>query len=369
LKLLQASQNCIKLPETAEVLGGVLQNTKDLLTKMRRFFPGADPDRLASEFLKWQIVAKSTPLTDRTLRGWFVNGSGKRIQEDHRDQLIAFLQFRNPKIKFGDEWLHCELTEVEKFEMKMPEVAPQEQKSDQEQKVIPNEDRSAKLALPHTRSFSLLEIEYLTGKYLLYRQSFGLTQASVVEVVSIFQAESKSNQLEVAMYAHPSHDKLEEIDPAIRPKRTKEYTEEYLGALFCVGEMYSLVCTYTGPHPLKDGELTHRIRYVVFPALTGPRRHHFGLILGYSPNRREPVAARIWAERMSGDPTLTDDDYAFVSRGTPREPSGPAIPEHVLPLIKNVITPDASGVLSVQRELVPPAASGKGRAEIPPVAG
>jgi hypothetical protein len=256
------------------------------------------------------------------------------------------------------EWLYCDLQEVGRHAttLTLPtDGVPIETLLNKKP------EDGVTLALPQARPLSSNEIRLLTGKYLLYRQSFSGRSSSVIEIASIYQADPSPMQLRIFMYGHPSHDDLADYDPANRPKRTKERTEDYVGTLCCVGDMYSIICTHSGAHPLREQTEDSRVRYVTFPVVNVLRRHHYGLIMGYSPNRREPVAARIWAEKISDDPALADSDFDRVARGHPNEDDGVSIPDYVLSCIINQITPTELGVLSVDQARVPAAALGKKR--------
>ena len=177
------------------------------------------------------------------------------------------------------------------------------------------------------------ELEYICGKYALYRRSFSNFTDVVKEIAMISRNASSQSYLDINMYCHPSVRSKQRgadgrIDDAVGD------VEWFKGVVFKFGRMYSAIASY------KSAALERRIRYLHFPVLDARLPVHYGLVTGYSAYHQEPAAARIVAVKVGGESALSGDDKREVKRGDPndlKDPDRPTVPSYVLDLIENNI--------------------------------
>jgi hypothetical protein len=160
------------------------------------------------------------------------------------------------------------------------------------------------------------DIEYLTGKYVLYRYSFSKLPRVVTEVVAISANKTNHAQFDVRMFCHPA---LE-----------GQASEEFLGTMFRFGRLFLIIASFCH-------ERDRRLRSLYFPLLGVPHKVHFGLATGYSAHFEEPASVKVIAHKIADDSRLTDEDKKLVTRVAPDDKS---IPAAVRPLISNHLDGD-----------------------------
>lgn len=183
-------------------------------------------------------------------------------------------------------------------------------------------------------------VRLFTGRYLLYRYSFSDSDRGQVvsEVAYIRPVPDTNHELDVVMYCHP---------PPDRPKgkqRSERHIELYVGRLFRLGELYAMILHNDVGAQDRD---ERRLRFYMFPRVGGSRTEHYGLVMGFTPNLREPVAARVFGVK-AGDQTEPDETvYDQVLRGVPNTRGGPRVTRRILNLIRNSIEREGSTILTV----------------------
>jgi hypothetical protein len=323
-------------------------------SKLRRVFPKDHPGQLVHALTNEQGVASNTA------RNW-LNDIGATVTSGNDVKLFAFMDKRG--VEVGYEWLACELEDEHKHRKGgAPAGAASTQAAELDKSKIPthlalpaaNAKRPVFLSieLPPSSTLTPTQSDLFVGKYLLYRYSYTGRPEIVVEVATIAPLPGNNLELKVKMFCHPAHNDHALEHPRRVPPTFKD-VEIYEGRLFRLENMYSIVCLFTDVSGSPGRENSHRARYVVFPEVEVPRREHFGIMLGYSPNLEEPVACRILARKMRGGLELDESDCALVERlQRTGDPSGRTISEHILKLITLDDESRKSDILSVDQKMV-----------------
>jgi hypothetical protein len=312
-----------------------LAPTRELFEKLRYFLPIYDKAKFVGE------LYVHTTIERRTILKW-LNTPVIAIHNSNRTLIVDYLK-RKHDITFSYDWFSCEIEEM-KNQHRARTNSADETKTNVVRTgtplISPPQPYTLSVGVSGASELTKEHIELLCGKYELYRYSFSDRGDVVLEMASITSIPNNNFELAITMNCHPAHESK-------RPEpRTRETTEEFVGKLFRMGMMFSAICSYSKPRD-------RRMRYLLFPVLEVDREQHYGLVSGYSPNLREPVAARIFAKRISRDPELVPSDYSRIQRGGLNDSKGPNIPRDILSLIANRIEGEKSSILSVDQRKVP----------------
>jgi hypothetical protein len=334
------TRNCNKSQETARFLGvDVTEDDSDsahlreLGAKLLYLLPGYDLDGLVGELHQYSHIAH------RTIRGW-LGLSPPKLRHLNRKMIVNYLSDRH-QINFHFEWFSCSFEDIKKLHAKSFTASSSTGAAPRTGTPLiqPLPPDSISIQISGVNKLTKEHVELLCGKYELYRYSFSDRGDVVVEIAAIAPISGNEHELAISIHCHPAYEN--NVD---KPKpRTKNDTEEFTGTLFRMGMMFSAICSYATPRD-------RRMRYLYFPVLQVNREEHYGLVSSYSPNLREPVAARIFARRISQDPELRAEDFARVQRGAPDDKAGPRIPRDIIELIANRIETEKSSILTVDQK-------------------
>jgi hypothetical protein len=310
----------------------------DLLKKLLYLLKGFDRNKLISE------LNVEAGIQRRTIVRWFDTVGS--INQPQRNKIVKYL-LDHRQISFSFLWFSCP------FEQMKQEY--EESKLPPDPKIVARARAATPLApapspyrlftdLVGVSPLSKEHVKLLCGKYVLYRYSFSDRGEIVSELASITPIDDSDVELAVTMHCHPASHQSKTENPGSKAKsETQVETEEFTGKLFRLGWMFYIISTFNADK---------RMRYLHFPVLLVGREEHYGIVTGFSQNLSEPVAARIFARRISPDPALNREDFARVRRGFPNKKGGLEIPPGILSLIDNRIDNSNSSILTVDQKLV-----------------
>jgi hypothetical protein len=311
----------------------------DLLKKLLHLLKGFDRNKLISE------LNVEAGIQRRTIVRWFDTVGS--INQPQRDKIVKYL-LDHHQISFPFPWFGCSFEQM-KAEYEESKLAP-------DPKIVARARTAATPLAPAPGPYRLYtdlvgvsplsssHVKLLCGKYILYRYSFSDRGEIVSELASITPIDDSDTELAVTMHCHPASDQSETRNPESETEsETQVKTEKFTGKLFRLGWMFYMICSFNEDR---------RMRYLHFPVLLVGREEHYGIVTGFSQNLGEPVAARIFARRISPDPALNREDFARVKRGFPNKKGGLEIPPGILSLIDNRIDNSNSSILTVDQRLV-----------------
>lgn len=259
-------------------------------------------------------------ITARTVRGWLKDTRVERIIYPYAQaRIIRFFESETPGLDLPDDILRLDWNA---FVLLVDTVAKK---------------LSKEIVLPLAASPTDLEddiIEYLVGKYRLYRLSFADTGEIISEVGLISQVGNSKKQLKIEIYSPPAD--------IARTVGTLSDAERFTGVLFRFGNMFYVAASFS------EGD-SSRMRYYHFPKLGISRWVHYGICSGFSSNLGEPVATKILAVKTR-DPSVDPEkiDVSMIDRHQTSDEKMAA----VTGLVDNHIGGDGHRVLSVQQSQV-----------------
>jgi hypothetical protein len=217
------------------------------------------------------FCASQKVIDRRTPHGWLSEAaeepSAHQPSKTNRERIARYFREKLEIETFPMSLLYCELADFEKL------LAEARQKRSLPYLHTPLSHR--------LRRFSDANIALLSGKYLLYRQTFRDTGDIVAEIFTLSGGEAVEH-LNIKLYSYVVS--------------SEEEPEIFEGKFFRYGDMFMAVITFS------NAQNVHHMRIMHFPEVAYPEGVYGGLVSGYSKSSREAVAVRAIARRIDDKP-------------------------------------------------------------------
>lgn len=237
---------------------------KDLPKKLKRLLKLLE---LSEEDFYKDFCETQGVMDRRTPQNWLSEAEKEAHApaKGNREKIVKYFGAKLDIVVFPMALLYCDLTD---FDAMLAEAREKRSRS------------YLNIPLSHRlRRFGDKNITRLSGKYLLYRQTFRDTGSIVAEIFTLSQGD-EPGQMNIKLYSYVMD--------------SDEGPEVFAGHFFRYGSMFTAIVTFT------NADKVDHMRVMHFPEVAYPEGLYGGLISGYSKSSGEAVAVRAVATRING---------------------------------------------------------------------